>query len=248
MKNAARGIWAILISLWISESVYGQLDSTAYYLEKIIPTQEDSLRLAYAVEIGKFLEQVPYGSYDQEHPVKYLSCKQCTGCEAEMYSWVVPLQHGQAFYHLFKFKNNAQSYYLESIPHPGRKETNAWLFYDWLAFERQGEMYYVLLGWNKEKNVNKKTIRIARLEEGKISFGYPFIRKGNQKTDFLDFEYAGDGSMMLKQDRKGKRIIFDHLAPNDPKYEGYYMFYGPDGSYDALEWKGEEWVYIENAG
>ncbi len=72
------------------------------------------------------------------------------------------------------------------------------------------------------------------------------MRRKNSRSASLSFEYALDGSMMLKQDKKGKRIIFDHLAPIDKKYEGYYMFYGPDASYDALLLKGEEWWYQEN--
>ena len=60
------------------------------------------------------------------------------------------------------------------------------------------------------------------------------------------FEYALDASMLLKQDKNGKRILFDHLAPTDPKYEGYFMFYGPDASCDALVLKKEEWWYEEN--
>jgi len=50
----------------------------------------------------------------------------------------------------------------------------------------------------------------------------------------------------LKQDKKGKRIIFDHLAPIDKKQEGVFMFYGADASYDALVLKGGEWWYKEN--
>ena len=52
--------------------------------------------------------------------------------------------------------------------------------------------------------------------------------------------------MMLKQDKKGKRIIFDRLAPSETKYDGYFMFYGPDGSYDALVCEGGIWKYKEN--
>ena len=52
--------------------------------------------------------------------------------------------------------------------------------------------------------------------------------------------------MRWMQDKNGKRILFDHLAPTDPKYEGYFMFYGPDASCDALVLKKEEWWYEEN--
>ena len=38
-------------------------------------------------------------------------------------------------------------------------------------------------------------------------------------------------------------IIMDHLAPEDSRFEGQYQFYGPDFSYDALEFKKGEWVF-----
>ena len=37
-----------------------------------------------------------------------------------------------------------------------------------------------------------------------------------------------------------------HFPDTDPKYEGYFMFYGPDASCDALVLKKEEWWYEEN--
>lgn len=72
------------------------------------------------------------------------------------------------------------------------------------------------------------------------------MRKGQSRSASLAFEYAKEGSMMLKQDKKGKRIIFDNLVPIDKKYEGFFMFYGPDGTNDALVLKKGEWLYMSN--
>ena len=40
--------------------------------------------------------------------------------------------------------------------------------------------------------------------------------------------------MMLRYDDKLKMIVFDHLSPSKPSYEGKYQYYGPDFSYDGL--------------
>ncbi len=52
--------------------------------------------------------------------------------------------------------------------------------------------------------------------------------------------------MTLKQNKGGKRIIFDHLVPVGRKYEGRFAFYGPEAFYDALILRGGEWRCEEN--
>ena len=123
----------------------------------------------------------------------------------------------------------------------------AWLFYDFIPFEHQKQEYVLLLGWSKTRNTNQKAIWVACFHpDGTVTYNHPLLRKGGSRSASLTFEYALDASMLLKQDKKGKRILFDHLAPTDPKYEGYFMFYGPDASYDALILKEGEWWYEEN--
>lgn len=229
-----------------SREGYAQADSVACRLEKIKTTDGDSLRLLYAGEIENFLRQIPFGAYDEQKPVKYLCYKTCGKGVAEMFSWAIPLKEGQAFYNLFHVREGDRWYRISSLD----KEENIgedWLYYDWLSFGYQGQTCYMLFGWKRTAPTNQKILRIVRLgEDGKINSGPACIHKGNEKVASLIFEYAGDGSMMLKQEQDGKRIIFDHLAPNDPKYEGYYMLYGPDGSYDALIRKEDGWVYVTN--
>lgn len=226
--------------------VRGQADSVAVRLERIKAATGDSLRLAYADEMVALLDSLPFGGYSALQPVKYLGYKKCSNAEAELFSWAVPLGEGEAFYNLFRFREGGKRYLIKSLP-GGKGESSAWLYYDCLAFRSGGEAFFVLLGWNKTRNTNRKIVRIASFGgDGQVAFNHPLLRRGESRSASLMFEYAPDGSMMLKHDKKGKRIIFDHLAPADKKYEGYFMFYGPDASYDALVLKGGEWWYEEN--
>jgi hypothetical protein len=52
--------------------------------------------------------------------------------------------------------------------------------------------------------------------------------------------------MSLRYDPTHKRIVFDHLSPSKPSYEGNYEFYGPDFSYDAFTFIDNTWVLVEN--
>ena len=54
------------------------------------------------------------------------------------------------------------------------------------------------------------------------------------------------GAPVLKFDENEKQIVFDHLSPKSPQFTGQYQYYGPDFSYDALEFKKGKWVYIKD--
>ena len=52
--------------------------------------------------------------------------------------------------------------------------------------------------------------------------------------------------MSLKYEYQYDRIIFDHLSPETPDLAGFYSFYVPDFSYDALVWENNKWVLHED--
>lgn len=240
-KFALLGCW-----LCCAVSVFGQADSVAARLRQVKLTESDSARMACAEDIAVFLERIPFGQYAQLPAVPFLGYRKCVNADAELFSWAIPLQRGQMFYNWFRFKEGNRSYFQKSLS-TGIGEQPVWLYYDMIRFENRKADYFALLGWNKTRNSNQKIVQICRFEpDGNISFGHRLMRRGNSRSASLSFEYASEGSMMLKQDKKGKRIVFDHLAPADKKYEEYFMFYGPDGSYDALVLKDGEWWYQEN--
>lgn len=225
---------------------YGQagLDTVRVRLQQISTCGADSVKQVYAAEIMALLQQLPFGSSTAVNPVPFLGYKRCSNGEMELFSWSVPLQGGLAYYNLFKFKD--RNYVLTSMPE-GEAVPSSYLFYDMLAFRSDKKEYYMLFGWSQSKKVNQKILLVAEFKEkGKIGFNRRLIRKKSKTAPALTFDYAKDASMMTKHDKNGKRIILDHLAPSDSRYEGYYMFYGPDSSYDALLLKKGEWVFQEN--
>ena len=52
--------------------------------------------------------------------------------------------------------------------------------------------------------------------------------------------------MTIQYEEKAKRFVFDHLAPSKPIYQNQFEYYGPDFSYDALEYRKGKWVLVEN--
>lgn len=220
------------------------IDSVRVRLQQIKACEVDSMKLDYAAEIMNRLQQLPFGSFTTIKPVPFLGYKVCSNAEAELFSWSVPLQQGLAYYNLFKFKDR----YYELTYMPGEEETPAsYLFYDMLAFRSDRKQYFMLFGWSQSKKINQKILLVAEFKEkGKIGFNRRLIQKKSKTAPALTFDYAKEASMMTRHEKNGKRIVFDHLAPSESRYEGYPMFYGPDSSYDALVLKKGVWIFQEN--
>ncbi len=241
-----RIILLLFINSLCCEGAKGQVDSVVLRLQQIKAASEDSTRIGLADEIPFFLGKTDYGKYPQGPSVQFLGYRKCSHEEVELFSWVVPLREGQMYYNWFRFKGGNRIYFLKDFS-DGEGKKKAWLYYDLIGFKKGKETYFLLLGWNKTHLTNQKIVQVCSfLPDGTLGFNYPLLRRGNSRSASLCFEYAVEGSMTLKQDKGGKRIIFDHLVPADRKYEGCFAFYGPDASYDALILKDGEWRYEED--
>jgi len=109
------------------------------------------------------------------------------------------------------------------------------------------KLYYVLLGW-KGNNIKstKKVIEILSFKDDKPVLGMP-VFEGNGKTrKRVVFEYTRQASMLLRYVPEQDLIVFDHLAPPDPKLKDQRDTYGPDLTYDGYRLKNGRWVFSEN--
>lgn len=109
--------------------------------------------------------------------------------------------------------------------------------------------YYLLLGWkgNTIKST-KKVIEILYFKDGKAYFGMPVFDgdQDNINKKRILFEYDRKASMVLNFEPSIGTIVFDHLAPPDPKLKGKYELYGPDFSYDGYELSNGRWKFVQD--
>ncbi|HEY0770881.1 MAG TPA: hypothetical protein VGD31_11155 [Sphingobacteriaceae bacterium] len=109
--------------------------------------------------------------------------------------------------------------------------------------------YYILLGWkgNTPKST-KKVIDVIYFKDNKAFFGMPVFDgdKENPNKKRIIFEYTRQVSMGLNYDPKANLIVFDHLAPPDPKLKGNFESYGPDMSYDGYKLTNGRWKLVED--
>ncbi|HEY1024736.1 MAG TPA: hypothetical protein VGE26_06180 [Sphingobacteriaceae bacterium] len=109
--------------------------------------------------------------------------------------------------------------------------------------------YYILLGWKgNTPRSTKKVIEVLHFKDDKAYFGMP-VFDGDKETPNrkrVIFEYTRQTSMSLNFDDSKNTIVFDHLAPPDPKMKGKFDMYGPDMSYDGYKLANGRWKLVED--
>lgn len=134
-------------------------------------------------------------------------------------------------------------------PEDSTLTTQKWLGAQYYKIIKTGteNPYYVLLGWKGNTvKTTKKVIEVLSFKNSIPVFGLP-VFEGNQKIrKRVLFEYSRQASMLLRYVPARQLIVFDHLAPRDPKVKADFSFYGPDLSYDGYQLKNGKWGFVEN--
>jgi hypothetical protein len=112
------------------------------------------------------------------------------------------------------------------------------------------EGFYTLLARDmNDKITQRKFVDVLYFKsDGTPVFGKDVFRFPKKNPRRIMFEYSSDISMSLRYNEKTNQIVYSHLAPKQggAELEGQFQFYGPDGSFDALELKKDKWITIED--
>lgn len=122
------------------------------------------------------------------------------------------------------------------------------LTYEAVPFKRNGQSMYLLIGYFPgADNLNYKHLEVLSFDKaGSPLFGSRSMLWEGQRIGRKTFRYSAQTSMMLKTEKGEKRVVMDHLAPASPELKNQFSFYGPDLSYDVLEFNGEEWILLQD--
>ncbi|MFD0941577.1 hypothetical protein [Pedobacter boryungensis] len=109
--------------------------------------------------------------------------------------------------------------------------------------------YFILLGWKgNDQKTTKKVIEVLSFEKNEAIFGkniFETVKNGALKNRVI-FEYNKLNSMTLTVDAKTSMIVFDHLAPYDPKMVNNFEYYGSDLSFDGYKLTWGKLSLVEN--
>ena len=117
------------------------------------------------------------------------------------------------------------------------------LYYSIITNNYKRKTYYTLLGldFNNTRS-NIKTIETIALQRNQPRFTKELFFIGSDKQDRLVLEYSSQVAISVRFDPGLDMITFDHLVPFHPIYENNYEFYGPDGSFEGLQFEDGIWI------
>src|ERR1035437_2910597 len=122
-------------------------------------------------------------------------------------------------------------------------------YYQIVQVKYKKNKYYILLGWDGNNRItNKRLIDVLYFnDKGFPKFGDAiFAAEDGKIKKRIIFEYQAGIFMSLRYDEAKQAIVFDHLSPSNSNLEGQYQFYGPDFTYDMMEFKDGMWRYVKN--
>ena len=87
-----------------------------------------------------------------------------------------------------------------------------------------------------------KTIEALTIQRNQPRFVKELFFDGRDNQDRMVLEYSSQVAISVRFDEGMGMITFDHLVPFHPVYENNYEFYGPDGSFEGLEFEDGIWI------
>ena len=266
----------ILVFVFICKiTVYGESlqhpdSATIYQLKQsgdsILRGSSDSVRTLYNQQFYSKMDSIlkEPGSFTFSFDsVKTLAVLVSPDKRLRIYNWILPLQRGNLFqYHGFIQTLDKKTKKITTYPLTEKKwatdsaellklDAPHWygaLYYKILHHKYNKKDVYTLLGWHgKDVQSTRKVIDCITVTPTTIQFGAPVFKTGGKAKMRLIFEYNAQATMSLKAE-EDNRIVFDHLSPSDtrPEAKGMFSLYGPDMSYDALEYEKGVWSLKKN--
>lgn len=118
------------------------------------------------------------------------------------------------------------------------------LYYKIITRNYKKKTVYTLLGMDFNNSTSIiKTIESMAIQRNKPHFEGGQFFDGRNNVDRIVLEYSSQVAMSVRYDPRVEMITYDHLVPFHPVYTGNYEFYGPDGSYDGLEFNEGTWIF-----
>lgn len=260
--------WCILSFLFIASSVFSQsLKEYEQQLQAIAPKMLSDSTEELRYEAHTAFQEVWELILDDPKSIKYNFDSLTTfpildskDGKLRIINWMVPKDNGTSeYFAIAQYFDSGKRYkvdYLEAITSEIRqpesyvtkdKEWIGALYYQISSFKRGKRTYYLLMGWdgNDDKS-NRKIAEVVSISS-KLRFGAPVFRKGKKKMQRFILQYNKEASVSMKYYPKEERILFSHLIPINPNFEGLYDYYVSDGGQDEFVLKNGVFHYKSNA-
>lgn len=149
---------------------------------------------------------------------------------------------------VFELKDFYDHYATKKRKFPSHAEWYGAVYYDIVEKKVGKNTLYTLMGWRGcDALTQQKVIETLSFDRRNLPrFGGRKFRVNKKYVSRLVYTYSAKTMMRIGQNPSKELIVIDHLSPSNPKFIGQYQYYGPDLSYDALEFRGSKWYMMEN--
>jgi len=232
--------------------------------DKLYFASNDSVKLEVNKKIKTELKQ--YISIKRDYTVDFETIRNLKTIKSDdkdifIFTWAVKLKNENFKYFGFikYYINSIGEYYIDELidnktintaNEQDRFNSKNWygaVYYKIISKKYKKKRTYLLLAWDANDDfTNKKIIDILSInEDDEVPvFGKNIINYNGKNITRLVFEYGERVAMTLTYDTKLKMVIWDHLSPSKQEFKGIYKYYGPDLSFDALQFEKGFWKYI----
>jgi hypothetical protein len=234
--------------------------------DSMLSGKSDSIKLASEINFSMLTDSIlktPAGSLLSFQQVKAISLSKSADNNLRIYNWMLLLEGGNnyRFYGRVLARQEKKApyriYRLQEKKYSDNEATSFvkldstnWLgsvYYKIIQQRYDKKTTYIALGWAPQSlQTTRKIIEPIVIGVNKVTFGAPVLKEKGKKTKTrVIFEYNARATMSLRYEEKNDMIVFDHLAPSDPRPEskGVYSMYGPDLSYDGYEFVSGSWIF-----
>ena len=231
--------------------------------QEVIDAENSDLRLQRNEQFIKLLRYVIRQRPSYEYAfdsIPFVGVIESPDKKFRLFNWNVPLDNDENQYFGFiQYKTKVGMKLIELID--TQKEqfisehkaytAEKWygaLYYQIIPTKCKNQTYYTLLGWDGcTKMSNKKIIEAMYFTgSGKVKFGATIFKMEHRPQRRVVLEYSEEAMLTLDYYPKKDRIVFDHLIPMRSDLESIREYYVPDGSYDALIYDGDGWVFSDD--
>lgn len=182
-----------------------------------------------------------------------------------LYTWTVPLRDGTFKFFGFLWNPEWEDQKRLVLEDLGTSEDSPYrwlrggefvggLCYDILTTKHRGKKHYTLLMFRPGRIYHTKMIDAIELgnKSYKVHFGsriFNIRENGDErykrKPYRIWFRYNSSVTAAVRWDARHRGIICDHLAPSKPNLVEKWFAYGPDFSYDRIQWRRGQWQLDE---
>lgn len=230
--------------------------------------QRDSANQAFFTLLQEVIEDAEDPFQIDFSDVKNLSVLDSDDGSLRMFTWLVPGFPGtEVFNGLFILREKKDHFkvvvledFADSLIDPEYRPLTPgqWygaLYYQLHTVKDKNNTYHMLMGYRPiDEKVQQKLIDVIHIDDkGLLRFGAKIFETPKlmdrvyQRPPYrLFFNYSFQAAATFRYRKEEGMIVLDHLSPPDDKPKGMWAYYGPDFSYDGLEFVKGRWVLRED--